>query len=136
MSGLGDVLSGSSLIVAILVAFYTIWQPGIAVAKNANVPNDKANRGPAQALVSAAGWKVGPLFVIALVTCSLLGKRSFTIVANAIDCATGQAVSAQCEYDDAAALFLIIEISLIVLTAVLAADAWAINAKGKEVKGK
>ena len=134
VSGLGDVLSGSSLLVAILVAFYTIFQPGIAAAKNADVPGDAANRGPVRAVVSAARWKVRPLLAIALVTCILLGKRSYSIVGNALDCATGTAGGVQCRYNDAAALFLMIEISLVALTAVLAAEAWSLRTKAKKVE--
>lgn len=133
VSGLGDVLSGSSLIVAVLAAFYTIWQPGIAAAKDAVVPGDEANRSQIRALVSAARWKVRPLLAIASVTGILLGKRSFSLLAQVFDCATGKAVSAQCRYDDAAALFLMIEILLLALTALLSVDAWSIRAKAKEI---
>jgi hypothetical protein len=133
VSGLGDVLSGSSLIVAILAAFYTMWQPGIAAAKDTDIPGDAANRGPVRALVSAARWKVRPLLAIALVTFILLGKRSLSLLAQVFDCATGKAVSAQCSYNDSAALFLMIEILLFVLTAVLAAEAWSIRARLKEI---
>ena len=136
VSGLGDVLSGSSLIVAILAAFYTIWQPGMAAAKDADVPGDAANRGQVRALVSAARRRVLPLLAIASATCIVLGKRSFSLLAKALDCATGKAAGAQCRYDDAAALFLMIEILLAALTAVLAAEAWLIRAKAKEVDGR
>ena len=134
VSGLGDVLSGSSLLVAILVAFYTIFQPSIAAAKNASIPGDVANRDLVRAAVSAARWKVRPLLAIALVTCILLSKRSYDIIANALDCAMGTAGGVECRYNDAAALFLMIEISLIVLTGVLAAEAWSLRAKAKNVE--
>jgi hypothetical protein len=133
VSELGDVLSGSSLIVAILAAFYTMWQPGIAAAKDADIPGDPANRGPVRALVSASRWKVRPLLAIASVTCILLGKRTFCLLAQAFQCSTSGAVRGHCRYDDAAALFLMIEFLLGALTAVLAAEAWAIRDKLKEI---
>lgn len=133
MTGIGDVLSGSSLIVAILAAFYSLWQPAIAEAKNADVPRDAGNRRPVRDRVRSARLKVLPLLAIASATWVILLPRTLNIINGASECASGAAATSVCHYYDSGALFILTEVLLLALSVVFGYESWQLRAKAHEI---
>lgn len=128
-----DVLSASSLVVAIIAAFLTLWLSETQAALNVFVERDPANRQPQRALVRQALTRVCPLALVAVSTLAILLPRAWTIVVAAWTCATAREVQSTCAYNDVFALFLVVTMVLAGLAAALAAQVLGLLAKKREL---
>lgn len=130
---IADVLSASSLVVAIIAAFLTLWLADTHAAMNAFVERDPANRQPQRDLVRQALMRVRPLALIAVIALLILLPRAWTIVAAGWTCATVPTVRAKCEYNDVFALFIVVTGVLAGLAGTLAAQVLGLLAKWREL---
>ncbi len=123
---MADVLSGSSLVVAVIAAFFALWQADIAAALTADVPEDPLNRDPApvQAVIA---HRLRPLFVIALVAFGILAPRAILLLTDTVGCAAR--MGRGCQYADVGGLFLMTEILLLGLVLVIGAQLKAAYSK-------
>ena len=128
-----DVLSASSLVVAIIAAFLTLWLADTQAALNVSVERDPANRQPQRDLVRQTLARVFPLALIAAVALLILLPRAWTIVAAGWTCATAPRIRAACVYNDVFALFLVVTGILAGLAGALAAQVLGLLAKQREL---
>lgn len=130
---IADVLSASSLVVAIVAAFLTLWLPDTQGALNHPLERDSANRGPHRHLVRQALWRVAPLALIALAALMVLLPRAWTVVSATWACGTVPTLRAICSYSDVSALFLIVTVVLAGLAGALIAQVASLLAKRREL---
>jgi hypothetical protein len=129
-ASMSDVLSGSSLVMAVLAAFFTMWQSDISSASNAKVAPDPANRGPAKDLVNQVlRFKLVPLFVVTLIAFGVLIPRAAGLLAHTASCTTGLVHATECNYDDVGALLLLTEALLLGLVLMLLSQLQSVWAK-------
>lgn len=128
-----DVLSASSLVVAIIAAFLSLWLADTQAALNVSVERDPANRHPQRILVRQALMRVVPLSAVALAALAILLPRAWGIIAATWSCATVASVRATCTYNDVFALFLIVILVLGGLVAALAGQVLGLLAKQREL---
>jgi len=131
---IADVLSGASLLMAVLAALFAIWQPDITKALQATVKLDPANRGPERALVSSALWRVIPLLIVTAAAIALLGPRCLSIACVTVACAIGYAGRDGCRLDEAAGLLFLTEVLLVILVVAISRQAGALIQKRKALK--
>lgn len=111
-----DVLSGASLVMAVLAAVFALWQPEINRALDAPVKPDKDNRAPEKQLVARMKWaRIVPLFVVTLLAASLLAARSLATVYHVGRCWTSYAPAEECHFNEVGGLLLLTEALLILL---------------------
>lgn len=128
-----DVLSASSLVVAIIAAFLTLWLAETQAAQNVVVERDPANRQPQRDLVRQALTRICPLTIVAVVALLILLPRASKIVAASWTCATVPQVRTACAYNDVFALFIVVTGILAGLAGALAAQSLGLLAKRREL---
>jgi hypothetical protein len=116
---MADVLSGSSLVVAVIAAFFTLWQADISAALTAPVPDDPLNGDP-RPVQAVIVYRLLPLVLIALVAFAILSPRAVLLLADTIVCAAR--VGRGCQYDDVGGLFLMTETLLFLLLLIIGAQ--------------
>jgi len=131
---IADVLSGASLVMAVLAALFAIWQPDITKALQATVKPDPANRGPERALVSSALWRVVPLMIVTAAAIALLAPRSLSIARVTVACGIGCRDRESCRLDEAAGLFLLTEILLVILVTAISMQVLDLVKKRRALK--
>jgi hypothetical protein len=133
---IADVLAGSSLVMAILAAFFTLWQPAISDAANIKVAMDRANREPAKSLVEhVLRFKLLPLLLVSSVAFSILAPRAVGVIGKTAGCAIGPSSPKACFYDDVSALFLLTEMLLFCLVIALGYQLKAVWTKRAALRG-
>ncbi|QSR19730.1 hypothetical protein [Novosphingobium sp. KA1] len=132
---LSDVLSGASLVMAVLAAVFALWQPEINKALDAVVKPDKLNRAPEKKLVSQMKWgRLLPLLAVTILAAILLAPRSLSIIAHTAMCWSCHAPKAQCQFDEAGGLLLLTEVLLVVLAAAMWMQLQALNDKRDQLE--
>jgi len=133
---ISDVLSGASLVMAVLAAVFALWQPEINKALDAVVRPDPENRGPEKKLVARMKWgRVVPLLTVTTLAALLLGARSVWIVWHVGMCWSGHAPPSDCSFDEAGGLLLLTEVLLVILAAAMTMQAKALDDKRTDLEG-
>ena len=131
---MSDVLSGASLVMAVLAAVFAMWQPEINKALDAIVKPDPDNRRPERELVARIMWgRVVPLLAVTVLAALLLAARSMYIVWHVGMCWIGRAPVDECSFDEASGLLLLTETLLVVLSIAMAMQLKALNDKRTEL---
>jgi hypothetical protein len=114
-----DVLSGSSLVVAVIAAFFTLWQADITTALATPLPEDPMNGdpGPVQQVIV---YKLRPLVLISLAAFAVLAPRAILLLSDTAACTVRGGDG--CQYDDVAGLFLMTEVLLLGLVLIIGAQ--------------
>lgn len=134
-ASISDVLSGASLVMAVLAAVFALWQPEINKALDAEVKPDKENRVPEKKLVCQMKWtRVLPLLLVTMLAALLLVERSMWIVRHALSCTTGCARTGECYFDEAAGLLLLTETLLLILALAMGMQLKALNDKRDDLE--
>lgn len=131
---LSDVLSGASLVMAVLAAVFAIWQPEVNKALDSIVKPDPQNRGPERKLVASMMWgRVVPLLAVTILAALLLAARSMYIVEHVGMCWLGRVPVDLCSLDEASGLLLLTETLLVVLSTAMAMQLKALADKRAEL---
>ena len=123
---MGDVLSASSVLLAILAVVYGVWQPEITAALGLKMPAEVADRGAEQdTLKSILRSKAIPLTLAAWTIALVFAPRALDLAVTVVRCIG----SKRCQYDDVRAGFITIEVLLIALAAISSFQVWKLRAK-------
>lgn len=113
-----DVLSASSLIVAIVAAFLGLWAADAKAALELVPERDPSNRRPQREAVRTALNRAVPLALAAVLTLVAVLPRAVAVVIATWDC-VGERLNGGCTYNDVSALFVLMTLILASLCAVL-----------------
>ncbi len=126
MASMSDALAASTLVTAVLVALFTLWQGEISKALAAPESDDSANRTESKRLVrSVLMFRALPLFVVTGATLLILSVRVGRIVTNVFSCAHEKG----CRYDDVSAMMALTEVLILVLWFAVLAQVGALGDK-------
>jgi hypothetical protein len=109
---IGDVLSASDLLLAIVAVLFGIWHNDIHDALSLTLDRQADDRRPQRArIVAALGSKALPLALGAWATAIVFFPRTLTIIEVASACE----VSRRCAYDDVQAVLLLTQGFVVIL---------------------
>lgn len=114
---IADVLSASSLIVAVIAAFLSLWSDEMKRALDVVPARERLDRGPQRTLVRSATMRVLPLAATAIATLAALSPRAWGVLSTTWGCVASP--DGRCAYDDVSALLLVVTAILAVLCGTL-----------------
>lgn len=127
-----DVLSASSLIVAILAALLGMWTADIRTAMDLVPERDPSNRRPQRQAVRAALARTAPLATAAVLTLAVVLPRAIAVLATTWTCITAPPKQG-CTYNDVSALFVLMTVILASLCFVLIRQAIGLLGKRRDL---
>lgn len=127
-----DVLSASSLIVAIIAAFLSLWAADTNAALGVEAEKDPLNRGPQRAALGLAMARITLLAIVAVLTLLVLLPRVVSVLVATSSCVTNPPKNG-CAYNDVSGLFLVVTIVLTLLCWTLVRQAVELSAKSREI---